>query len=91
MPTDKYNYLQLMKINQWKARIFIDGNPITITIQDIFVENGEEFVAFVDQNDEQRTLKSDLIEAPNKPGRYPFIQYLLLKQVVNLLRKKSHY
>lgn len=70
MPTDKYNYLQLMKINQWKARIFIDGNPITITIQDIFVENGEEFVAFVDQNDEQRTLKSDLIEAPNKPGRY---------------------
>jgi len=27
----------------------------------------------------------------NKPGRYPFIQYLLLKQVVNLLRKKSHY
>jgi hypothetical protein len=64
MPTEKHNYLQLIKTNQWASRVFIDGNPITITIQDIFVENGEEFVAFVDQNDEHRTLKSDLIEVP---------------------------
>ena len=34
---------------------------------------------------------ADKIIKNNKPGRYPFIQYLLLKQVVNLLRKKSHY
>jgi hypothetical protein len=64
MPTDKHNYLQLIRINQWASRVFIDGKPITITIQDIFIENGEEFVAFVDQNDEHRTLKSDLIEVP---------------------------
>ena len=64
MTTEKHNYLQLIKTNQWASRVFIDGNPITITIQDIFVENGEEFVAFVDQNDEHRTLKLDLIEVP---------------------------
>jgi hypothetical protein len=64
MPTEKHNYLQLIKTSQWASRVFIDGNPITITIQDIFVENGEEFVAFVDQNDEHRTLKLDLIEVP---------------------------
>ena len=64
MPTEKHNYLQLIKTNQWASRVFIDGNPITITIQDIFVENGEEFAAFVDQNDEHRTLKLDLIEVP---------------------------
>ena len=64
MPTEKHNYLQLIKANQWASRVFIDGNPITITVQDIFVENGEEFVAFVDQNDEHRTLKLDLIEVP---------------------------
>ena len=64
MTTEKHNYLQLIKANQWASRVFIDGNPITITIQDIFVENGEEFVAFVDQNDEHRTLKLDLIEVP---------------------------
>ena len=64
MTTEKHNYLQLIKANQWVSRVFIDGNPITITVQDIFVENGEEFVAFVDQNDEHRTLKLDLIEVP---------------------------
>jgi hypothetical protein len=64
MPTEKHNYFQLIKANQWASRVFIDGNPITITVQDIFVENDEEFVAFVDQNDEHRTLKLDLIEVP---------------------------
>jgi hypothetical protein len=64
MTTEKHNYLQLIKANQWASRVFIDGNPITITVQDIFVENGEEFVAFVDQNDEHRTLELDLIEVP---------------------------
>jgi len=64
MPTDKHNYLQLIKANQWASRVFIDGNPVTITVQDIFVENGEEFTTFVDQNNEHRTLRSDLIEAP---------------------------
>ena len=64
MTTEKHNYLQLIKVNQWASRVFIDGNPITITVQDIFVENGEEFTTFVDQNNEHRTLRSDLIEAP---------------------------
>jgi len=64
MSTDKHNYLQLIKANQWPSRVFIDGNPITITVQDIFVENGEEFTTFIDQNNEKRTLKSDLIEVP---------------------------
>jgi hypothetical protein len=64
MTTEKHNYLQLIKANQWASRVFIDGNPITITVQDIFVENGEEFTTFVDQNNEHRTLKSDLIEVP---------------------------
>jgi hypothetical protein len=62
MTTEKHNYLQLIKANQWASRVFIDGNPITITVQDIFVENGEEFTTFVDQNNEHRTLRSDLIE-----------------------------
>ena len=64
MTTEKHNYLQLIKANQWVSRVFIDGNPITITVQDIFVENGEEFTTFVDQNNEHRTLRSDLIEVP---------------------------
>jgi hypothetical protein len=64
MTTEKHNYLQLIKANQWASRVFIDSNPITITVQDIFVENGEEFTTFVDQNNEKRTLKSDLIEVP---------------------------
>ena len=64
MTTEKHNYLQLIKANQWASRVFIDGNPITITVQDIFVENGEEFTTFVDQNNEKRTLRSDLIEVP---------------------------
>ena len=64
MPTEKHNYLQLIKVNPWESRVFIDGNPITITVQDIFVENGEEFTTFVDQNNEHRTLRSDLIEVP---------------------------
>jgi hypothetical protein len=64
MPTEKHNYFQLIKANQWASRVFIDGEPITITIQDIFIENGDEFVAFVDQNNVHRTLKSDLIEVP---------------------------
>jgi hypothetical protein len=64
MTTEKHNYLQLIKANQWASRVFIDGNPITITVQDIFVENGEEFTTFIDQNNEHRTLRSDLIEVP---------------------------
>ena len=64
MTTEKHNYLQLIKANQWASRVFIDGDPITITVQDIFVENGEEFTTFVDQNNVHRTLKSDLIEVP---------------------------
>jgi hypothetical protein len=64
MPTEKYNYLQLIKINQWASRVFINGKPITITIQDIFVKNGDEFTEFVDQNNEHRILKSELIEVP---------------------------
>jgi hypothetical protein len=64
MPTEKHNYFQLIKANQWPSRVFIDGNPITITVQDIFVENGEEFTTFIDQNNEKRTLRSDLIEVP---------------------------
>ena len=64
MPTEKHNYLQLIKANQWASRVFIDGNPITITVQDIFVENGEEFTSFIDQNNEKRVLRSDLIVVP---------------------------
>jgi hypothetical protein len=64
MPTEKHNYLQLMKINQWKARVFIGGNPITIAIQDVFVKNGDEFTEFIDQNNEHRILRSELIEVP---------------------------
>ncbi|HIE72801.1 MAG TPA: hypothetical protein EYQ06_00750 [Flavobacteriales bacterium] len=66
MTTEKHNYLQLIKVNQWASRVFIYGKPITITItiQDIFIENGDEFITFVDQNNEHRTLKSDLIEVP---------------------------
>lgn len=64
MSTEKHNYLQLIRANQWLSRVLINGNPITITIQDIFVEGGEEFTTFIDQNDELRTLKSDLIEVP---------------------------
>ena len=64
MSTEKYNYLQLIKSNQWASRVFINGNPITITIQEIFNKDGEEFVKFVDQNNEQRTILSNLIEIP---------------------------
>jgi hypothetical protein len=64
MTTEKHNYLQLIKVNQWASRVFIGGKPITITIQDIFIEDGDEFVTFVDQNDQHRTLKLDLIEVP---------------------------
>ena len=64
MPTEKHNYLQLIKANQWPSRVFIDGDPITITIKNIFVDNGEGYVVFVDQNKEWRVLKSDLIEVP---------------------------
>ena len=64
MTTEKHNYLQLIKANQWASRVFIDGNPITITVQDIFVENGEEFTSFIDQNNEKRVLRSDLIVVP---------------------------
>jgi hypothetical protein len=64
MPTDKHNYFQLIKANQWASRVFIGGNPITITIQDVFTKDGEEFTTFVDQNNEKRTLRSDLIEVP---------------------------
>ena len=64
MTTDKHSYLQLIKANQWASRVFINGDPITITIKNIFVDNGEEYVVFVDQNKEWRVLKSDLIEVP---------------------------
>jgi hypothetical protein len=64
MTTEKHNYLQLIKANQWASRVFIDGNPITITVKDIFVENGEEFTSFIDQNNEKRVLRSDLIVVP---------------------------
>lgn len=64
MSTDKHNYLQLIKANQWASRVFIDGDPITITIKNIFVDNGEKYVVFVDQNKEWRVLKADLIEVP---------------------------
>ena len=64
MSTEKNNYLQLMKANQWASRVFINGDPITITIKNIFVDNGEEYVVFVDQNKEWRVLKADLIEVP---------------------------
>jgi len=64
VPTEKHNYLQLIKANQWPSRVFIDGDPITITIKNIFVDNGEGYVVFVDQNKEWRVLKSDLIEVP---------------------------
>ena len=66
MPTDKdkHNYFQIIKVNQWASRVFIGGNPITITIQDVFTKDGEEFTTFVDQNNEKRTLRSDLIEVP---------------------------
>jgi hypothetical protein len=64
MSTEKYNYLQLIKSNQWASRVFINGNPITITIKEIFNKDGEEFVKFVDQNNEQRTILSNLIEIP---------------------------
>jgi hypothetical protein len=64
MPTDKHNYLQLIKAKQWPSRVFIDGNPITITVKDIFVKNGDEFTEFIDQNNEHRILRSKLIEVP---------------------------
>lgn len=64
MPTEKHNYLQLIKANQWASRVFINGDPITITIKNIFVDNGEKYVVFVDQNKEWRVLKADLIEVP---------------------------
>ncbi len=64
MTTEKHNYLQLIKANQWAARVFIDGNPITITVKDIFVKNGDEFTEFIDQNNEHRILRSDLIVVP---------------------------
>jgi len=64
MSTDKHNYLQLIKANQWASRVFINGDPITITIKNIFVDNGEKYVVFVDQNKEWRVLKADLIKVP---------------------------
>lgn len=67
MTTEKHNYLQLIKAKQWPSRVFIDGNPITITVKDIFIKNGDEFTEFtefIDQNNEHRILRSDLIEVP---------------------------
>ncbi len=64
MTTEKHNYLQLIKANQWASRVFIDGNPITITVKDVFVKNGDEFTEFIDQNNEHRILRSKLIEVP---------------------------
>ncbi|MDB3892947.1 hypothetical protein N9345_02015 [Candidatus Thioglobus sp.] len=64
MPTEKHNYLQLIKANQWPSRVFIDDNPVTITVKDIFVKNDDEFTEFIDQNNENRILRSELIEIP---------------------------
>ena len=64
MTTEKHNYLQLIKANQWASRVFINGDPITITVKDIFVKNGDEFTEFIDQNNEHRILRSELIEVP---------------------------
>ena len=64
MPTEKHNYLQLIKVNQWASRVFINGDPITITVKDIFVKNSDEFTEFIDQNNEHRILRSELIEVP---------------------------
>jgi hypothetical protein len=44
------------------TRVLIDGNPITIIIQDVFTKDGDEFATFVDQDNNQRTLQSNLIE-----------------------------
>jgi|JYMV01.1.fsa_nt_gi hypothetical protein len=44
------------------TRVLIDGNPITVIIQDIFTKDGDEFATFVDQDNNQRTLQSNLIE-----------------------------
>ena len=64
MSTEKYNYLQLIQSNQWVSRVFINGNPITITIKKIFNKDGGGFIKFVDQNNEQRAILSNLIEIP---------------------------
>ncbi len=64
MTTEKHNYLQLIKANQWASRVFINGDPITITVKDIFVKNSDEFIEFIDQNNEHRILRSELIEVP---------------------------
>ena len=64
MTTEKHNYLQLIKANQWASRVFINGDPITITVKDIFVKNSDEFTEFIDQNNEHRILRSELIEVP---------------------------
>ena len=64
MTTEKHNYLQLIKANQWASRVFINGDPITITVKDIFVKNRDEFTEFIDQNNEHRILRSELIEVP---------------------------
>ncbi|MDB3972036.1 hypothetical protein N9400_01215 [Candidatus Thioglobus sp.] len=56
--------MQLIKAKQWPSRVFIDGNPITIRVKDIFVKNGDEFTEFIDQNNEHRILRSELIELP---------------------------
>jgi hypothetical protein len=62
--TDKRNYFDLIRSRQWASRVFIDGSPITITIQDVFIKNGDEFVEFIDQNNKHRILRSGLIEIP---------------------------
>ncbi|MBL7003942.1 MAG: hypothetical protein ISR69_07950 [Gammaproteobacteria bacterium] len=59
MTTEKHNFLQLIKAKQWTSRVFINGNPITIT-----VKNGDEFTEFIDQNNEHRILRSELIDVP---------------------------
>jgi|LWDU01.1.fsa_nt_gi hypothetical protein len=64
MSSEHNNFLRLMKANQWQTRAMIDSKPITIIIQDALTKNGEEFVIFVDQDNNQRTLRADLIEVP---------------------------
>ena len=37
---------------------------LPLLLKNIFVDNGEEFVVFIDQNEEWRVLKANLIEVP---------------------------
>jgi len=64
MSIEKHNFLQLMMTHQWQTRVMIDSQPNTIIIKDIFTKDGEEFVAFEDQDKNQKTLRASLIDVP---------------------------